>query len=244
MLPKFLALIFATLLTSKSLALNPRLDLQLGYHAMSTLPNRVTQTALYSRTLFPWVDGEFGVRLGESAFDLNHFDYKGELTWRALSFFSVTGRLSQSNRLTDSMSVTQALIRGQLDVWPFDFMGFFVSFGWYKRFHSLTKLTILPTFSGAFYDTDMAASIGLRIQPTALIATVIDLSTIEEIDIFNLANPFLRIRAAYEPKPGGLKWTAFARYRILLGFGRLDEFMMGLGCEIPLEPKELSEAHS
>jgi hypothetical protein len=51
------------------------------------------------------------------------------------------------------------------------------------------------------------------------------------MEIFNLNNPFLKLLAAVEMNQTTL--YAFARYQILLGFGRLDDLTFAVGAKLP-----------
>ena len=56
--------------------------------------------------------------------------------------------------------------------------------------------------------------------------------TIEDLDVFNLNNPYFGADIEYRSAPSPFSWRLYARYQVLLGFGRLDQFISGVRAEM------------
>jgi hypothetical protein len=214
-------------------ALAHSFDVDLRYTAASTQTNFIDETFAFQTRFSPWLEGNFAARLAESAWEVESFSYQGDLAWTPLKFFSLHARLAHSNLLPDSIELTHLLGYARLDTTLWDRLELYAAAGWYERFALLSKVLVLPTFRNSYREHDWAGALGFRWQ-------FIDdwwfggqASTFEEIDVFNLNNPFLQAGLEFRPLPGVIT-TLYGRYQILLGFGRLDSFLIGLGLHFTL----------
>lgn len=205
----------------------------LRYTASKTQSDRADQTLSYTVPIRDWLSGETAVRLAVSRFDLHTFGYKGELVLPFLGYLSVRLRLAHSLQLPMGISTSHLLGAGQFSFPLFSSFRLFGGFGWFERFHRLSKASVSPTFSKDPGDHDFAADFGCEISPVNRLFTELKIGTFEEIDVFNLNHPFLQTTFTYTTDT---QWilSALVRYSVLLGFGRLDSWVIGAGVQLPL----------
>ena len=162
----------------------------------------------------------------------------GELSWSPFSFFSLELRLGQALQLPSTVSETDLVAVAGLSASPFSFLKLFGKFGWYERYVQLTNVLIIPTpFRGDENDYDFVAEIGGTGWLSESLSLTLKLSTLEEIEVYNLNNPFIEARLDYERGPGLGTWFLFGRYQALLGFGRLDQLVVGAGWVLDLNSR-------
>ncbi len=201
------------------------------YASEVTRDNLFDETVEYQKPLLPWLKGDAAVRLSESFFAIRTFEYKAEGEVPVTSFLGAHLRLNTVSYLPEGMGSTQLLfyLRGQTSVGP---VSLHLSLGFWERFISITSIPILVTFSRSYPDSDFAVDFGVHVQLTPRIGIETNLATFESIDVFNLHNPFVLLSADYTPKDKPWKVFLYARDRILLGFGRRDELLFGLGYQL------------
>lgn len=205
------------------------------FHSSRSQDSFVDETAYYQRAFAPWLGSEFGVRLSHTVPEiLRGFDYKGEIQLRPIPFFYLGTRFAQRNYLPESTSASQLLFTANLDGDIFPFLGFFGSFGYFFRFPLLNKSTILPNFRASYTEKHFAFQFGFRIYPSDSLILSTRLATYDEMDVFNLQNPFFQGDLEYLLAGDSLSATMQFRYSLLLGFGRMDEWMLGVGVKIKL----------
>ena len=106
--------------------------------------------------------------------------------------------------------------------------------GWYRRFVTLDKAHFLPVLLGSNYsEHDFAIAFGTELKLGQNLSALAKVSTFEEISVYNLNHPFIQTDLTYEPVPS-IYWTVYSRYQLLLGFGRMDSFKLGLNLSLPL----------
>lgn len=191
----------------------------------------VAQGGSYSTMLTRYLYTKLGARIASSAWQLDRVEYAGTLSYFPVTWFSVSTRITQRSLLSTGSGASDLLTTGRLDKDFFSFLGAFVEFGWYERWIHLRTKPILPALSSvSARDRDLAARFGLRIIPIQPLAVTISAGTIEDILVFNLNNPFMELRTTFHARDWEI--FAFSRYKLLLGFGRLDELCLGLGVTV------------
>jgi len=106
----------------------------------------------------------------------------------------------------------------------------FASLGFYKRFLMLTKSTLLPTWRSQYSEHDFAGEMGVISRWGNWVTLDLRAATFEALDVYNLNHPYFEAKALI----GTQFEQAFLllRYHVLLGFGRLDEWAVGVGYRI------------
>jgi hypothetical protein len=210
-------------------------DFSTRYHYYTNLPGIVDESVFYKTDITPWLRTDFGLRFGEGLLYFDSFDYKVDFTIQYFNILETTVRLSEINSLIDQTGTTTLFIIESLRLEPFTDTGMFASFGWYQRYTTLSGAPIFPGFSGqGLVDCDFLAQIGFKFKLPANFYTSVRLANFESIDVFNLNNPFAEVRVDYQKSPESWKWSLWSRYRVLLGFGQLNELMFAAGVSIPL----------
>lgn len=105
---------------------------------------------------------------------------------------------------------------------------FFIGGGWYKRFVSLGSVT-LPAlaFRSSFSEHDFVAEMGLCWGEKENLFGILKAATFDKTQSYNFNNPFGEVEIGTRFSKS-LTLSAFVRYQILLGFGRLDRMLMGV----------------
>lgn len=216
---------------------NTSIQYDLRYQALSSQINQLTPQAIYSTPVIGRVQAELGSNLSLSSRNIQQFSYKGELSFSPLDWFALKTRLSHAVFFPEHTSMGSFLATAKLDVPIFSFFGFFGSFGWYERLSYISELTAFPLLqSSDFTDHDFAFTFGIRISPARRWSGDLFIGTYDEMEVFRLNNPYFQATVNYQYSSLISLQTHF-RYRILLGFGRLDEFMFGVGLRMSLSPK-------
>lgn len=217
------ALFFAGELWAGQLSLDGR------FEAQNTFRDLSTWTALYSPEPVLGLKLTGAARFSHSVRDIENLSYGLEVALPLLSFFEISSRLSNENWLNSTTAQTHFLFLGHLSISPFSFWNLFVRGGWYKRNVRLNRPYFFPTLAGSSYsEHDFAVSFGTEIAWTDSLATQFKVATFEELSVYNLNNPFIQGQFSYLTSPNGWKWTVYSRYRLLLGFGRMDSFTAGV----------------
>lgn len=194
---------------------------------------RSSSWAVYPEwNLSPSFDLKAGGKLGlYPTFSPDSLRYKIEAAYHPFSFLRFSVRLTHETLLTSTATLNHGLYWVTLSPLPFETFEFFVSAGWYQRMTLLTKATILPSFRSSFSEHDFAFELGFALKPTEKIRTYVKAATFEQLEVFNLNHPYGEIGGSF--KTGFQNWDLFsyARYQILLGFGRLDTFSFALGAK-------------
>lgn len=84
-----------------------------------------------------------------------------------------------------------------------------------------------------YSEHDFAIAFGTELKLDQNLSALAKVSTFEEISVYNLNNPFIQADLTYEPVPS-VYWSIYSRYQLLLGFGRMDSFKLGLNLSMPL----------
>jgi len=212
-------------------------NLQLDLRFRST----TTQTSALEESLYflpSWTSdltSDFGLRLSHTGLNVKAVEYKGELEYSPLSFLRLGFRLAHSSYRDFGSSATWLLGRFGLSGDVTEWLHLFASIGWYERFYHLQGANVIPGFGRPFPDRDFVGSVGWQIRPLPEWSLRTELSTYERITVFNLNNPFVQATVGYASPESAWHFSFFTRYQIMLGFGRLDEWMMGVSVETPFE---------
>lgn len=214
-------------LLAGNLNLDGRLEVQNTYRDLSTF------TALYSTDPILGFQLQGGARLSTSSKDLETFAYSLQASLPLLFFFELSARLSNENWLNSTTAQTHFLFLANLKLSPISFWNIFAGGGWYKRNVRLNKPYLAPTVTGSSYsEHDFAVSFGTELLWSESIKTLVKVATFEELSVYNLNNPFIQAQITYSTNPESWKWTLYSRYRLLLGFGRMDSFTAGINLEL------------
>jgi hypothetical protein len=210
--------LFAFLFFCHSSYATPQLGSRLQIE--STVPHQLYLSARWKNPLWETVSWQFAVRPSFSFVEWEKLQYMGEIRADVFSFLGFALRLNQTNRLptTTATSTLSGRIEAQVPgYW------FFASFGILFRFHSLQRALLFPTFFGSDYqEYDYLASIGFRIPFIYQSRIQITLSSWEELDVYNIHNPYLEIAWMKDAL------TVYVRYHTLLGFGRNSALAVGV----------------
>jgi hypothetical protein len=212
------------------------LDLSLRFQALGGLPDTLDQTALYRHRYLPWLSGQYALRISEGWINLNAIEYKGEVQVRVLEPLNIVMRISQSDYTSIGAGNTVLHFRADAHFGFADVIEGLVSFGWYERMWQLSGTPTIPPFSGVS-DHDILGLIGLGLKPLPeWMLRVVVANYEDSINTFNLNNPFAQASVEYHPIHKDWSVYGAVRYRILLGFGNLDELLIGAGIRFYLDP--------
>lgn len=206
------------------------------FNASTSLPDTFDQTLIVDDELFPALRAALGVRLAETTWSVRSLAAKGELEANAFGILKAQVRLSHTFLRPENIGSTTLLMRMGLEAYPIRYLGVFGWFGWYERFTLLSGVTYLPNFSaGSVRDRDFVGEFGLGSKITDDITITAKMSTLDEIETYNLNNPYFQAAVGFNPPGEKYELTAFARYRVFLGFGRLHDLTLGFAIRALLD---------
>ncbi len=185
---------------------------------------------------------ETGARLYTGWATLHSFHYKGEIAYRVLPFLQVKSRLHHGYRFSNPTSVTHFTLSAHFEEEITGLLLGSLELGWYERFSRVDGGLPIPIFfSNPRREHDPIIQMGLGIQWNEDWRLWTDLATFDEIEVENLNNPYVGLRLQYQwPSVG--EFTTFFRYKILLGFGRWNQLVMGVSLAVPLTPQSGSDS--
>jgi hypothetical protein len=223
------SLFFSFSVFASQISLDGRFEVQNTQRDLSHL------TAIYESNPLLGLNFQGLARLSTSLKDLETLGYGASASLPLFSVFEFSTRISNENWLNSTTSLSHLLFLAQLRFNLFSVLELFFSGGWYKRFVKLNKPYLLPNLVGAdFTEHDFAVALGTQIFWTPRLTTLFKVSTFEDLSVYNLNNPYIQAQLFYQPSPEGGTWMVYSRYKLLLGFGRLDSLSVGLGTKIPL----------
>lgn len=233
----FFALIFAATSAFAEVPNSPidELRLDLRFEQSPSFDDKLDETAQYRRRFQPWLEVEGALRMSQTLLKLQGVQYKLQADFPLLSFFSLSARLTQSSFISPGFSTTHAAFLGNFDVPIFSGWHFLLSGGYYFRFIHLQNALPIPFFDSSFSERHWMALIGTWVGLSDHFKLYGWMATYESLDIFNFNNPYGSLSLHYKPT-NGWEYMAYARHRILLGFGRRDALLVGVGMTIPIEP--------
>jgi len=165
-------------------------------------------------------------RFAHTLSDANFVEFMGQWDLPLLRFVSVGGRLSHRAHLETPRTTAHLLAYADGRVPLFHPLeGWFV-IGWFERFIDISGARALPfLLSSPYGESDIALSLGLRCALGHSVALSGRLSNIDDLVIHNLNNPFVELKATYQQEMRA--FLLYGQYKLLLGFGRLDEWVLG-----------------
>jgi len=220
---------FIVVFSHTGLLLGKTVDLDLRHQLSRAMPDTLQQSAALSEQSekYGW---RVGGRLWEDSLSINRLLYIGEANYQLLSFLNVAGRLWQIVRMKADSGTTGGLLLLCARAGITDTVSFTSRLGVQHRSWRVSARSWLPVVYGSdFSETDLAIRFDLAIQWSEQWSSEVWLGTFDELEVFNLHNPFLQIvvfkKAAWE----NVDVFAFGRYQILLGFGLVDNWTTGVG---------------
>lgn len=210
------------------------IDTHLRYEAYGTGQKYNLQPmVLVPLSPLSWLELDLAARFSLAVFSFESLDYMAEARIPFLyKIFHVDLRLFHTNRLAENFSETTWFLKTGFDFMPVSFAGLFIDFGWLFRLNSFSIITWIPSWrTSGLLDFDLGFRMGLRIVPSEKLKFEATMASFEEMDVYNLHNPFFQLKAFYTLKED-ITPFAYFRYKILLGFGRMDNWLLGLGLKI------------
>lgn len=180
----------------------------------------------------PW-RWALGAQVALSSRIVQRGDYLAEAGYAPLPGLLASLRLSHTMFPVDGVAATHAVIRGGFDVTPLSFLGVSGAFGWYERFGGLSGASLVPFSRAGVRDHDFVVAFGLRIHAVADGWGAVQMGTFDDYEVYNLNSPYVQL-AWHHRLTGTLRLRTYARYRLLLGFGRPDEILVGIGTRAEL----------
>lgn len=235
---KFYLLLMMVAMSALAEVPNPTPDelrLDFRFEQSPSFDDKIDQTAQYRHRFTPWLEVEGALRMSQTLIKLQGVQYKLQADFPILSFFSLSSRLTQSSFISPGFSTTHAAFLGSFDVPILNGWHFLLSGGYYFRFIHLQNALPVPFFDSSFSERHWMALIGTSIGLSDRLKLYGWIASYESLDIFNFHNPYGSLSVHYRPHDGW-EYMIYARHRILLGFGRRDAFLAGVGMMIPIEP--------
>lgn len=200
----------------------------LQYYDESAFEDQVGILASYSQSTRKNLFFEGGVRLLRNAHEWTRFEYKLDTQWFFLPWASLhlraAHRIKHPTQFSDSTLMPRLELSSRLSRFKF-----FVSVGMYYRFASVLKGGSFPFQAKTdFTDWDFATQFGLETTLFNQFVWLNRVSTFDELETFNLNHPFIESAFFWRKKNQSFSLGISTRYQVLLGFGRLDRFMLGI----------------
>lgn len=207
--------------------LGSQLDLNARYEASSSNRDVAAQTVLFQTEVIPELTAKTGVRLSRVWADTHALDYAVGAGYQPVDFFSLETRLNHAQRFRAGTSSSHLVLLASVHP-RLASVTVFLRTGWYERFLSLREVSV-PFFSSSAREHDWIGAFGFVLPLAETWRFQAQIATFEEISVFNLNNPFLEARVARDVEDWKVTLEAFFRYQLLLGFGRWDRLVGGLG---------------
>lgn len=177
-----------------------------------------------------------GIRLGQG-FDGGRRALYGAVarigppSWVRLELHGVhEGRWSQ-----EPSRSTTFMARGGIDREVISGVRAFLYFGFWFRETGVSEASLIPNIGTSFAsERDVGIRLGTRFEFSPSFASTLELATWEELEIYNLHNPFVQWTWHTSTKNFFFSNVdVFLRYQILLGFGVWDRVVVGLRAGVP-----------
>ncbi|MBI1861266.1 MAG: hypothetical protein HYR96_10150 [Deltaproteobacteria bacterium] len=202
-----------------------------GFNYSPIEPSVIQQGAQYRTQISKMVAAQAGARTALAGFSVDRMEYMGALDFTPVpwvSWVKIHFRLNQQAILSIGSGATDVMVSFRVEPYPFSFLGLYAEGGWFERWVALTATPLLPAISAqSMHDHDFAVRFGLNILPVSWLRFTLSIGTIEEVLVYNFNNPFAELRTTYMTPTWDI--FGFGRYKLLLGFGQLDEFAAGVG---------------
>ena len=204
------------------------LELSHRYHYYMAAPNTIDQMLIYREWVTPWLEAQLGGRYEASAFSLRTADYKAQIRAELGGIFFAAIRFNHTTYFPEEIRSSVLLASVGIEWTPFPYLIFRGLLGWNERFSLFSGFALLPTFSpDSVREHDFSGEISLGSHLNDQWTIFLKMSSVEEMTVFNHNNPYFQGTVTYQPPGEKYELAAFFRYRVLLGFGRMDEAMAG-----------------
>lgn len=177
---------------------------------------------------FEKVSAQLGLKTTFSSKDLISGNATIQFFYAPLDWVSINARLNQILLFSNTITQTQTGVLATLSpsLGP---ITFFTTLGWYRRWTTLRKVTVLPSLlSSSFSEHDAILGLGIGWKITPSKELQLRVGNYEDFEIFNINNPFIEFKMMDSAIYEDTVFSFFLRYQILLGFGRMDRFIVGL----------------
>jgi hypothetical protein len=200
------------------------LSLDLRYILHQTQTHGTAQTLTFEKST-PRTDFRAMLRGRVTNRGLETLSYSLQGAYRPVSWIGFHARLVHRDQLRYDNTSSTVFASLRLGCRFPRFLSYFIEGGAYFRSLNTESRSLVPRFSGT-PEKFWAVAIGLAIHPTETFRIGAQLSTIETLDIYNLANPYIETDGEFRISPTWFGRPYF-RYQTLIGFGRLDAFTIG-----------------
>lgn len=225
---RLLTLAIVFLKAASALAVHS-LELDARYQASRSIPNSLQQSLSFTTLELNPVTLSVRARLAESIPDVGFLHYGADAGISPWSWVSFWLRASQQIFIGDGTSATHLSARLRLNT-GWGSLRLLGETGLFHRSWSLAHARPIPTFSNvSLNEYDLLVNLGIRWHFAELWSIQAQLSTVELLDIYNLNHPFVETRVWHTLSETDLEAFAYFRYQILLGFGLIENWTVGLG---------------
>ncbi len=191
-------------------------------------PDSLSPGVRYQNELTPNLPYTFAAQMAFSPTQIRHLVYQAGIAYFPLwPVLKIETTLFHAVMPTFGAGWTGLTAKAAFDtpvVGNFDVYG---AFGWYERFSQASGISVLPIpGSQSEREHDFLFRFGLRYHFSDFWRAQFETASFDEYEVYNLNGPFFQAAVDHVPAPGDV-WRAYARYQMLLGFGRLDELVVG-----------------
>lgn len=209
-------------------ALATTLEMDFRHEDNRTLPDSIQQTIIFDQAQ-TWGGYSAGVRFTEESVAVDRLGYFGEVRYVPFSFLNFSVRAVQKVRIEDQSGATTWMATMGLCA-PFGQSSFCFTLGPTHRLLQMDKRAWIPIlYRSAAAEWDLAARFDLTVQWTDTWSTRATLGSFENLNIYNLHNPFVQVTLSGKALLGSADLFLFGRYHALLGFGTIDNWTTGVG---------------
>lgn len=224
---KLIIYLFFFFTVKGALAAGSSAEGQVGYLYSPNLSNSLVQAGFFQFPIGDLAQVELGASFSERWVAAEIAEYKGEVRVPLFGFLEPFVRVSHHIGVSDNYSHSDFFTGARVHIPLFSWFEVYGVLGAYQKFFS-QNFTFPFVFSPSVADEHLAALAGGQIRWSTTFRTSLDLLTFDRLRIFNLNNPALRLGLEWDVSPR-FSWVASVRYKILLGFGRLDEILASFG---------------
>ena len=219
------AVLIFLVLFSFSASANQKLTLALSHLYTPTISDQIAQN-IFLEVPFKWGILDLGAGLNEQWIGVDIAEYKAELRI-PIEFFQPFLRASHHVSLSDGYSHSNFMVGASLKAELFSILSLSFSGGMYEKFIS-QQVTFPFAFNPAIVDSDFFVSLGANLQWAQKWNSGLELSTYDRLRLMNLNTPFVKLTTEWK-KDELLSFFVSLRYKILLGFGRFDDWQTMFG---------------
>lgn len=220
------SLLLLLLLSSDAFAGETSWDMRLRFSPVH--PDAISPGLRYEGELrqdFPYT---FAAQLAFSPKEVRQLNYQAGVGFLPWPILKIESTLFHSVLPTVGAGSTGLTAKAAFDI-PISWgtLDWFGTFGWYERLSQAAGISILPLPSGGSErEHDFLFRFGFRYHFSDKWRTTLEAASYDEYEVYNLNGPFFQGAVENEIRPGDT-WRAYARYQMLLGFGRPSELAFG-----------------